>query len=285
MSLAAGLFLCYDHDPVMRCIPCPACVLAFVAITVLALGEDPTTPIVPSAPSSTPSAIVIGFVGGFVKHDDRVHSTIQVTERLRQRFPAGVYVQAFENHRREEAYREILRRLDLDHDGTLSAEEKRAARIILFGHSWGASETVTLARKLEKDGIPVLLTIQVDSIAKIGQNDAVIPGNVGQAVNFYQPDGILHSRHEIRAADPAHTEIVGNFEFDYRAHPIKCDRYPWFDRFIVKSHTEIECDPKVWNQVESLIDSKLSPKAGQRDDQLKESCAECGIPRSVASEK
>ena len=81
-------------------------------------------------------------------------------------------------------------------------EEKQKARIVIFGHSWGASETVTLARKLERDGIPVLLTIQVDSVAKVGQNDSVIPANVGQAINFYQPDGIMHGRPQIRAADP-----------------------------------------------------------------------------------
>jgi hypothetical protein len=284
MALAAGLFLCYDHGPVMRCFPCPACVLAFLAITALSFGElDSAAPGTPSASSSP--AIVIGFLGGFVKHNDGVHSTVQVTEHLRRRYPAGVYVETFENHRRDQAYREILRRLDLNHDGTLSAEEKQAARIILFGHSWGASEAVTLARKLQKDGIPVLLTIQVDSIAKIGQNDAVIPGNVGQAVNFYQPNGILHGRPEIRAADTERTEIIGNFGFDYKAHPIKCVGYPWFDRFLMKAHTEIECDPMVWNQVESLIDSKLSAPARPRDDQLKESCSECGVPRSVASEK
>jgi len=172
-----------------------------------------------------------------------------------------VYVEAFENRHREKAYREIRRRLDRNHDGTLSTEEKRNARIVIFGHSWGASETVTLARKLERDGIPVLLTIQVDSVSKIGQNDRVIPANVGQAINFYQPDGIVHGRPAIRAADPARTEIVGNFRFDYKANPISCEGYPWFDRVLVKAHTEIECDPKVWNQVEELIYSKLPPEA------------------------
>ena len=66
---------------------------------------------------------------------------------------------------------------------------------------------------------------------------------------------------QIRAADPARTEILGNFRFDYKANPISCEGYPWFDRFVVKAHTEIECDPKVWSQVESLIYSKLSPEA------------------------
>jgi hypothetical protein len=245
----------------MRCTPALARAVSLFLAVALAHGEAGSPAAITAAqPIALPPAMVIGFVGGFVKHNASAHSTVQVVDHLRNEYPAGVYVEAFENHRRQDAYREILRRLDLNKDGALSTEEKRNARIIIFGHSWGASETVTLARKLEKDGIPVLLTIQVDSVSKIGQNDSVIPANVGQAVNFYQPDGIIHGRPQIRAADPARTEIVGNFRFNYKTNPISCEGYPWFDRVLVKAHTEIECDPKVWDQVESLIYSKLAPE-------------------------
>ena len=240
------------------------CFCLFLAV-VLALGEAGSpSPVITADTSAMPPAMVIGFVGGFVKHNNLVHSTVQVVDHLRNEYPAGVYIQAFENRRREKAYQEIFERLDLNHDRVLSTEEKQNARIIIFGHSWGASEAVTLARKLERDGIPVLLTIQVDSVSKLGQNDGVIPANVEQAVNFYQPDGVVHGRSRIRAADPARTEIVGNYRFDYKANPISCDGYPWFDRILVRSHTEIECDPKVWSQVESLIYSKLSPQTPNR---------------------
>jgi len=209
---------------------------------------------------TTAPVIVIGFVGGFVKHDAMVHSAVQVAAHLRNDDPSGVYVEVLENHRREKAYAEIVRLLDADHDGILSAEEKRNARIILYGHSWGASEVVALARELQREGIPVLLTVQVDSVSKPGENDRVIPANVAEAANFYQPNGFLHGRRQIRAADPARTHIIGNFRFDYKAHPIPCKRYPWYDRLFLKSHTEIECDPRVWAQVESLIQSQLPPQ-------------------------
>src|SRR5258708_24840253 len=45
--------------------------------------------------------IVIGFVGGFVKHTDLVHSGVQLIARLRQDYASGVYAEVFENHRRE----------------------------------------------------------------------------------------------------------------------------------------------------------------------------------------
>jgi len=212
--------------------------------------------------SASSPVIVIGLAGGFVRHDDLVHGTAQLGARLRSEYPSGVTVEVFENRRREEAHRAILRLLDADHDGNLSHTERESAQIVIFGHSWGGSETVTLARELEQEHIPVLLTIQVDSISKLGENDSLIPANVAQAVNFYQPDGILHGRTTIRAVDPARTQILGNFRFDYKLNPVRCDQYPLRDRILTRTHTEIECDPRVWDQVESLIRSKLPAQTG-----------------------
>jgi hypothetical protein len=213
----------------------------------------------PDSPSSP--AIVIGFVGGFVRHNNPVHTEVQLAARLRREYPQGVYVEVFQNHRGESAYRKILHLLDADHSGKLTPEEKQKARIILYGHSWGGSEAISVARKLEADGIPVLLTVQIDSVTKLGENDRVIPSNVVQAANFYQPDGHLHGLPEIRAADPSRTRIIGNFRFDYKAHPVDCYAdYSWWDRDLSKTHTEIECDPQVWNRVDSLIRAALPAK-------------------------
>ena len=234
---------------------------AFVVLLFLsfALAHSPRT--VSAAESGAPNSslpIVIGFVGGFISHDNAVHGGVQLAERLRKEYPAQVHVEVFENHRGEQAHQQILRLLDADHDGNLSPEEKQSARIIIYGHSWGGSETVALARQLQTDGIPVLLTIQVDSVSKIGEDDSLIPANVEQAANFYQLNGYLHGRPEIRAADPARTKILGNIRFDYASKPIQCNGYSWFARAFEKPHIEIECDPNVINRVESLIRSQLS---------------------------
>jgi hypothetical protein len=215
---------------------------------------------------TTPTVIVIGFVGGFISHDNLVHSEVQLAARLRKDYPLSVDVETFESYHGAKAREKVLDLLDTNHDGNLTPEEKQSARIIIYGHSWGGSEAITLARELEKDGIPVLLTIQVDSISRIHQNDALIPANVAQAANFYQPNGLLHGQAEIRAADPTHTNILGNFRFDYQASPYTCGEYPWYDRLFVKPHTQIECDPKVWKQAESLIRSDL-PKTGTESQQ------------------
>jgi hypothetical protein len=213
----------------------------------------------PPSDASSSQTIVIGFVGGIVRHDNKVHTEVQLAEKLSKEYPLGVHVEAFENRRREDARKTILSLLDANRDGKLSAEEKSRARVILYGHSWGASAVVELARELQRDGIPVLLTAQVDSISKMGINDELIPGNVERAINFYQPDGLLHGRAEIRAADPTHTTILGNYKFSYSQLPTECKAYPWYTRVFTKTHTAIECDPRVWSQVEGLIREELGP--------------------------
>jgi len=205
-----------------------------------------------------PHAIVLGFLGGFVRHDDAVHSTVQVAHDLQKDYSSIAWVETFENRRIDDAHDRILRLLGADHHGKPTTDEKNAARIILYGHSWGASAAISLARTLQRDGIPVLLTVQVDSIAKSGQNDALIPANVERAANFYQTQGVLRGQPQIRAADADRTKILGNFRVDYSANPISCPTYPWFSRIFMRSHIEIECDPGVWHKVEDLIRGQLA---------------------------
>lgn len=242
----------------------PAFLFASVLTPVRIISTHP----VPASQASTkPPAIVIGFVGGFIAHDNPVHSEVQLAARLRKQYPAGVDVETFESYRGEEAQQKILKLLDTNHDGTLTVKEKQNARIIIYGHSWGGSESIYLARDLEKDGVPVLLTLQVDSVSSPGRNDTTIPANVAQAANFYQSHGFVRGHHDIRAADAARTRIIGNFQFDYEKSSLNCAEYPWYDRMFVKPHTQIECDPMVWEQVESLIRSNLLPVTPSRSAQ------------------
>ena len=195
---------------------------------------------------------MIGFVGGFVRHDNLRQGPVQLSERIRRAAPQDTYVQMFENRHRKSAYRAIVRALDTDHDGTLSAQEKSQARIVLFGHSWGAAAVVALARDLQRVGIPVRLTAQVDSVAKLWQDDSVIPGNVAEAVNYYQPHGLIHGRPRIVAADPSRTQILGNYLMDYRKDPVPWSASSWFDH-ITPSHAQSECDTRVWSKIEDLL--------------------------------
>jgi hypothetical protein len=202
--------------------------------------------------------IVIGFMGGFAKSDDQKHPEVQFSQYLREHYRSDIHAEVFGNHHGRQALQEVQHLLDGDGDGTLSSAEKEDARIIIYGHSWGATETVVFARELGKMGIPVLLTVQVDSIAKPGRDNSMIPANVAKAINFYQSGGPLHGRAEIFAADPAQTKIIGNLHMTYEGRSINCDNYPWFARTFNKPHHEIENDPRVWTLAALLIDSEFA---------------------------
>jgi len=223
-----------------------------------ALSRPVDTAVLRPTVTTVPSSIVIGFVGGFVSHDNLHHGPVRLAQRIQRYSPKDTYVAVFENRRRKSAYDTVMRLIDIDHDGNLSDEEKTRARIIVFGHSWGAAAAVLLARDLQKSGVPVLLTVQVDSVAKLWQNDSVIPGNVAEAVNFYQPHGILHGRPKITAADPAKTEILGNYRIDYKKNPVACTDESRVERFFTPGHMQSECDPHLWSVIENMLRDRLS---------------------------
>lgn len=206
---------------------------------------------------AVPTLLVIGFMGGRIKADNMIHQEAQIAANLQQRNHGAVKALTFANHDGGRALQAVVHFLDIDGDGTISEEEKRSARVVIYGHSWGASETVTLARTLGRMGVPVLLTIQVDSVQKLGENDHIIPANVQQAMNFYQAEGLLNGRPAILADDPQRTTILGNQKLSYKNAPVNCDRFPWFARTFMKAHIEIENDPAVWNVVEAMIQQRV----------------------------
>ena len=204
----------------------------------------------------SPAIIVVGFVGGFVRPDDDRHLEVQMIQRLAKDNP-GVHAVVFENRHTAEAHKEILHWLKADNDGRLSDQEKRSAQIILVGHSWGGSAVIRLANELNESRIPVLLTIQLDSVNKGRGNDCVIPPNVAQALNFYQTHGLVHGCRTVQPVDASRTKILGNFGFEYTAQPSGCSSYSWFNRHVLMAHNAMDCDPRVWSQVESEIQTQV----------------------------
>jgi len=215
-----------------------------------------------SSPEVRPRLIVIGFMGGRVKGNNLIHKEALLAKELQERDPRGVYAEVFANHKADDAFKAVMQRLGAGGDGKLSMQQKQAARVVIYGHSWGGSETVTLARRLNTLGIPVLLTVQIDSVQKLNEDDAHIPPNVREAINFYQKDGLLRGRKLIRAMDPRRTTILGNYRSSYRSAPIACAEYPWFARTFMKPHIEMENDPAVWERIRVLIQTKFMQDDG-----------------------
>jgi len=90
----------------------------------------------------------------------------------------------------------------------------------IYGMSWVDSETLALARELDT-GNSCAANHTSNSVAKPGQNDEVIPANVAEAANFYQTNGLLHGRPQIRAQEQGRTEFWATFATTTRQ--ILCD--------------------------------------------------------------
>jgi len=167
-----------------------------------------------------------------------------------------VYAESISNHHQSVALSLIRHALDTNGNGRLDPDEKRAARIILFGQSWGGAAAIATAKDLEQMGIPVLLTVQVDSV---GMHDGVIPANVRAAVNLYQHDPFtIQGRREIHAADPGKTAILGNFEASYLFRTVDASDPSWARRNLGGSHAKMELDPATWRRVEQFISDAIA---------------------------
>ena len=193
--------------------PCPARKLstlltAVVLIHFVSLLTRAQTLIVEN---STPcKTVVIGFVGGMRSPDDLSQGVVQIGNRLKNLNQANLQVRTYSHWHWKQAYREICQNIDQNQDGALSKEEiRRAPKIVIYGHSLGGWAVLKLSRKLEKKGIPVELTVQIDSV---GIGDEMVPGNVRSAVNYYQRTlPILRGEKRIRAEDKKKTDVEGNF--------------------------------------------------------------------------
>jgi hypothetical protein len=82
---------------------------------------------------------------------------------------------------------------------------------------------------------------------------------VRAAVNLYQHDPLsIRGQTEIHAADPARTEILGNFGFSYLGRPGESADATWVRRAFGGSHVKMETDPQIWSQVERYIDEAIA---------------------------
>lgn len=211
-----------------------------------------------SAPVPLPrgSMVVVGFLGGWERWNDERRGVRKLALRLREPALPGVYVETAGNRDRKLVRRILLESLDRDRDGRLSREETESVAFVFYGQSFGAAAAVYLARDLEKRGVPVRLTVQVDSV---GRRDHLIPANVARALNLYQRDpGPIRGEPAIRAADPARTQILGNLRFTYLFRDVDMSGYPALARRIGLPHWKMDNDPAVWAIVEAAIRAEIT---------------------------
>jgi hypothetical protein len=227
---------------------------AGLGLTLLAAGKasgQQFSDFITPTPLPEGDTLILGFLGGVQPWDNEREGTRRLALKLRAMNLPGVHVETLENRRRELALQLIENAFDRNRDGKLDEGESARVRLIIYGQSFGGAAVVKLARELAARGIPVLLTVQVDSV---GRGDGVIPANVRRAANLYQDDGIfIRGERPIRAADAEKTEIAGNFRFSYKNKKVDMSGVSWHKKIFRDAHAKMDRDPEVWAKVEELI--------------------------------
>jgi hypothetical protein len=209
--------------------------------------SDIQTP-TPIRPEDT---LIIGFMGGRDSWQDENVGVGRLAAKLRKSELNAVHVETVENLKRGLALEFVKNSLDRNGSNELDESERSSARIILYGQSFGGAAVVKFARQLNEIAVPVLLTIQIDSV---GRGDEMIPPNVRTAANFYQSNGrLIRGAKNIRATDPNRTVILFNRRIDYRNRNVQMRRLPWYKRAFRTDHLRMDNDPEVWQEVEQLI--------------------------------
>jgi hypothetical protein len=195
--------------------------------------------------------LVIAFMGGRDAWHDRNVGVGRMAAALRARSLGNVHIVTIENLKRSLAVDLVKRAFDWDDNGKFEPKTIQQARLIVYGQSWGGAAVVKFAHELQALGIPILLSVQVDSV---GIGDETIPANVRRAANFYQRNGkLIRGEPEIRATDPTRTTILFNQLHDYSKKEIKMRKRPWWKSVVRTDHLKMDDDQEVWNAVEQLI--------------------------------
>jgi len=174
-----------------------------------------------------------GFVGAMESSNRKGSGVVQIRDVLRGSAYPDVCSESFIPLSWESCRNWILRQFPAHSGPFTQAEIDEAPRIILLGHSTGGWAMLKVARDLRDKGIPVELTVQLDSV---GITDYTVPRNVKRSAIFHARDFLmLLTTKNIRMEDPQQTKLVANI--------------------VVKnaSHLSITCDPRVKNLVLSTV--------------------------------
>jgi hypothetical protein len=174
-----------------------------------------------------------GFVGAMESSNRKGSGVVQIRDVLRGSDYPDVCSESFIPLSWESCRNWILHQFPAHSGPFTQAEIDEAPRIILLGHSTGGWAMLKVARDLRNKGIPVELTVQLDSV---GITDYTVPSNVKMSAIFHARDFLmLLTTKNIRMEDPQRTKLVANV--------------------LVKnaSHLSITCDPRVKNLVLSTV--------------------------------
>jgi hypothetical protein len=183
--------------------------------------------------------IYAGFVGALETSDHKASGVVQIRDMLRGPGYTDVCSNSFLPYTPSAALDWILTYFP-SRTVLLTPEDWRSApKIILVGHSTGGWAVLSVARQLRRRGIPVELTVQVDSV---GITDLTIPANVKASAIFHARDILLFlTTKRLKLEDGKQTRLVANVLVKGANH-LSITRDPRIGELIVKAIERLRAD-------------------------------------------
>ncbi len=202
--------------------------------------------------------VYLGFVGALEPAQNKSSGVVQIGKTLRGIGFPDVCAKTFSPYVWGDGLEWLLKRFP-SHSGVLNAEELRSApKVVLVGHSMGGWAMMSVARKLNDRGIPVELTIQVDSV---GITDYTLPRNVRYAAIFHAHDVLTPlTTKRLRVEDPDHTTVVANVTVKGAGHE-SITRDPRIRELVMKTIEELRASFAIAPAIAAPVPSVVPPPA------------------------
>jgi hypothetical protein len=212
----------------------------FAAPFIFAAQFSPAAMAAPGSPGAC-RLIVVGYTGGTETPNYSMSGIVQIRNRLARMNLPGLCAHTFSAYDWWRAYGWVRSQFGATGRDLITAQQVAAGpKVILYGHSLGGWATDWLARRLERQGVPVELTVQMDSV---GFTDKTVPPNVKEAANYFEKDTfLLRGRDTICVGDDTKTKLLGNFQVPGVVH-YNISRAPEISDLIVDKVQAIYADP------------------------------------------
>jgi hypothetical protein len=200
--------------------------------------NQPFAPPVSEPVTSAQSCKIIyaGFVGALETSNHKHSGVVQIRDTLRGADFPDVCADSFMPISWTSGRDWILTHFP-SHTGVLTESElENAPRIILVGHSTGGWAMLSVARDLRDKGIPVELTVQIDSV---GFTDYTIPKNVSTGAIFHAWDALMFmTTKHIHMEDPSHTKLIADVLVKDASH-LSITRDPRIRRLVLDAVSKL----------------------------------------------
>jgi len=156
----------------------------------------------------TCNIVYLGIVGGTEPSNNSHSGVVQIRDVLRGPTFPDVCAKSFSPYFWTSGFHWVLTHFP-SHPGPLTKDElEKTPKIILVGHSLGGWAVLSVARNLNRKGIPVELSVQIDSV---GITDHTVPRNVKAAAIFHANDAMfLLTTKTIKLEDPSRSKLDEN---------------------------------------------------------------------------